>query len=52
MYMLYSRPEWAELTRGYRAIMVADDDLEMDTCVLNRRAWGVWGLRLAASTAA
>ena len=35
-YELAHKPEWPELTRGKKAIMVADDDLEMDTCILNR----------------
>lgn len=36
VYDLYSKPEWDELAKGARAVMVPDDDLEMDTCTLNR----------------
>ena len=36
MYALYSLPGWGELTKDYGAIMVADDDLTMTTCILNK----------------
>jgi hypothetical protein len=36
IYALYSMPEWAELSKGYKAIMVADDDLHMTACTINR----------------
>jgi hypothetical protein len=49
---LYKKPEWAELTQGVKAIMVADDDLEMDTCILNRCAGRpAWGAALRCAMA-
>jgi hypothetical protein len=36
MHELYSLPEWGELSESYKAIMVADDDLRMTTCTLNK----------------
>jgi hypothetical protein len=33
---------WKGLTKGYKAIMVADDDLDMDTCVINRQGTITW----------
>ena len=40
VYELYSRPEWKDLARGYRAVMVADQGvgLQDGVCVLNRCA--------------
>eukprot|EP00887_Chlorella_sp_A99_P005466 scaffold1.g5466.t1 len=35
-YALSRLPDWPALAANYSAIMVADDDLIMDTCVLNR----------------
>lgn len=34
-------PVWRSLVAGKRAVMVADDDLVLDTCSINRRGGGV-----------
>ncbi|GAB4822225.1 hypothetical protein N2152v2_009271 [Parachlorella kessleri] len=36
VYSLYTMRHWRQLAQGYRAVMVADDDLDMDTCVISR----------------
>lgn len=36
VYQLFSRQDWLATTEQYKAIMVPDDDLVMDTCMLNR----------------
>ncbi len=36
VYSLYTMRHWRQLAQGYRAVMVADDDLVMDTCVISR----------------
>ena len=38
VWRLTQLPAWRELAAGYRAVMVADDDLEVTTCSLNRQA--------------
>ena len=38
LWQLTQQPGWRELSAGKKALMVADDDLEMDTCSINRWA--------------
>ena len=38
VWQLTQHPSWPQLREGKRAVMVADDDLVMDTCTLNRCA--------------
>ena len=46
VYSLYTMRHWRQLTQGYRAIMVADDDLAMDTCVISRYCMVLRGIML------
>ena len=43
VWQLTQNPIWRNLMAGKRAVMVPDDDLQFDTCTINRHAWGSMG---------
>jgi hypothetical protein len=40
VWQLMQHPSWPALAAGKRAVMVADDDVVMGTCTLNRWLYG------------